>query len=68
MRIQTSAWVVAPIAAPDVGIRKSLAGNLPSDPRAPFSLEESTLRKVLLDQVPDCHEFPVALTVETNVT
>lgn len=55
------------MAAPDVGIRKLLAGFLPSDPREPFSLEESTLMKVLLDQVPDCHEFPVALTVETKV-
>ena len=55
------------MAAPDVGIRKLLAGFLPSDPREPFSLEESTLMKVLLDQVPDCHELPVALTVETKV-
>lgn len=66
--LQTSDWVVAPIAAPDAGIKKSLAGMRPSDPLAPFNLDGSTLLKVLLDQVPDCQEFPVALTVETRVT
>lgn len=56
------------MAAPEVGIKKSLATILPSEPRAPFSLEGSTLLKVLLDQVPDCQELPLALTVETRVT
>ena len=56
------------MASPELGIKKSLARTLPSEPRAPFNVVGSTLLKVLLDQVPDCHELPEALTVETRVT
>lgn len=58
---QTSVRVVAPIAAPFFGSKKSLAGTLPSAPRAFFSVDGSTLVKLELDQLPDCHELPVAL-------
>lgn len=65
---QTSARVVAPIACPDTGIKKLLPCTFLSEPLAPFKTDASTLAKELLDQVPDCHELPVAVTVLTRLT
>lgn len=65
---QTSARVVAPIACPDAGTKKLLPFTFLSEPLAPFNTDASTLAKELLDQVPEFHELPDALTVLTRLT
>jgi len=60
--IYTFALVVAPIAAPLDGIKKSLAGIFPSAPRAPLSVAGSTLLKLESDHVPEFQLLPDCLT------
>lgn len=66
---QTLALVVAPIAAPEAGIKKSLALTRPSVPRAPFRVDASVLLKEASFQVSLLsHEFPEAETLLFKLT
>lgn len=57
--------VVPPIATPDAGSKKSLAGILPSVPRAPVTKPISTLLKLaFVHTVLESHEFPVLVWSE----